>query len=175
MMALLKKIGVTLVVVIGAFLLWPGLLAIAVVLAMMVIGAFVVDRWRKWSAVRSFRAVWGVQGKDLLLVYSDSPHWQRYVEETWLPRWGHRAVLLNWSERSKWKGSTRAEVALFRAFAGEREFNPLGIAVPRQGRHAQVVRFWRAFRDHKHGKGQLLAETEAELERCLTRSDTTHG
>jgi len=68
--------------------------------------------------------------------------------------------VLNWSERSHWKGSGRAEVALFRAYAGQREFNPLGIALPRHGRHAQLVRFWLAFRDYKHGKNRLLLEQE---------------
>ena len=167
MMAWLMRIGVALAVVIGAFFLWRVLLVVAAAIATIVVGVFVADSWRKWRAVRRFRAAWGVHGKDLLLVYSNSPHWQQYIEETWLPRWGHRAVVLNWSERSTWKGSARAEVELFRAFAGDREFNPLGIAVPQQGRHARVVRFWRAFREHKHGKARLLIEREAELDRCL--------
>lgn len=55
---------------------------------------------------------------------------------------------------------------MFRAFAGTREFNPLGIVVPERGA-ASVVRFWRAFRDFKHGKEQLLRLKEEELERAL--------
>ena len=63
--------------------------------------------------------------------------------------------------------SLLAEVALFRAFAGREEFNPLGILVPPEGRRVHVVRFWRAFRDHKHGKPRLLQPAEADLERLM--------
>jgi hypothetical protein len=168
MVVWLKRVGITLATAVGILLLWwtiPILVAVIVIVAASV---YLVDRWRKWRSVRRFRAVWGVQGKDLLLVYSNSPHWQRYVEETWLPRWGHRAVVLNWSERSKWERPARAEVALFRAFAGAREFNPLGIVVPVTGRQVHIVRFWQAFRDYKHGKLRLLQAVEADLDRFLS-------
>lgn len=161
-----KRVVVVLAVVSGLVFLWRGLAILAVVIVIVGIGTYAGNRWRKWRAVRRFRSVWGTQGKDLLLVYSNSPHWQRYVEETWLPKWGRRAVVLNWSERSGWSRSN-AEVALFRAFAGAREFNPLGIVVPAIGRHVDVVRFWRAFKDFKHGKDRRLREAEAELERYL--------
>ena len=157
-----KRVGVIFASVILAAALWPFGAAIA----MAAIGIYLWDRWRKWRAVRRFRACWTSQGRDLLLVYSNSPHWQRHVEETWLPKWEHRAVVLNWSERSQWGSSARAEVALFRAFAGAREFNPLGIVVPAIGQ-VHVIRFWRAFRDHKHGKDRLLLAAEADLGRLL--------
>jgi hypothetical protein len=67
-----------------------------------------------------------------------------------------------------WKRDRRPDVALFRVFAGDREFNPLAIVVPSEGRRARVVRFWRAFRDYKHGKDRLLRAAEAELEGYLT-------
>ncbi len=50
--------------------------------------------------------------------------------------------------------------------AGQREYNPLAIVVPEHGK-AMVVRFWKAFRDHKHGKDQKLKQQEAELERLI--------
>lgn len=163
----LKRIGATLAVVIGVVLLWRGLLMLAAGITAVAVSAYLIVQWRKWHAVSRFRAVWGIQGKDLLLVYSESPNWQRYVEESWLPRWGHRAVVLNWSRRRTWTRPVRAEVALFRAFAGTREFNPLGIVVPATGSDAHVVRFWRAFREFKHGRNRLLRQAEAELERYL--------
>lgn len=106
----LRRIVVTLVVVLAVVLLWRGLLIAVGLVALPVVAAYVGDRWRKWHAVRRFRVVWRPKGKDVLLVYSNSPHWQRYVEENWMPRWGHRAVVLNWSERSGWKGRALAEV-----------------------------------------------------------------
>ena len=165
---MLKRIGAALAVVIGVVLLWRGLLMLAAGITAVAIIAYLFVQWRKWRAVRRFRAVWGIRGKNLLLVYSESPHWHRYVNENWLPRWGHRAVVLNWSERRSWTRPVRAEVALFRAFAGRREFNPLGIVVPNAGSDVHVVRFWRAFREYKHGKDRLLRQAEAELERHVT-------
>jgi hypothetical protein len=166
----LRRAGVLLAVAVGTVFLWRGLLIVVAAIAVLVAAAYVGDRWRKSRAVHRFRSTWRIHGKDLLLVYSNSPHWQRYVEENWLPKWGHRAVILNWSERSTWGRSAPAEVALFRAFAGSREFNPLAIVIPPVGRDPHVVRFWRAFRDRKHGKDGLLQAAEAELDRHL---DTT--
>jgi hypothetical protein len=78
-------------------------------------------------------------------------------------------VVLNWSERQTWRGSRAPEIALFRAFAGDREFNPLGIVVPATGK-VRVIRFWRGFRDFKHGKDRLLRLAEAELETALANA-----
>ena len=154
------------IVIIGVVLLWRLVLGVLAVVAAAAAAAFGLHQVRRWRALQRFRAHWGSRGKDLLLVYSNSPHWQRYVEDTWLPKWGHRAVVLNWSERSTWT-SSRPEVALFRTFAGREEFNPIGILVPLQGRRVHIVRFWRAFRDHKHGKPRLLQAAEADLDRLL--------
>jgi len=168
----LTRVGVTVAVVFGVVFLWRGLLIFAAAIALIVVGAYVGDRWRKWRALNLFRAVWGTRGRDLLLVYSNSPHWQRYIEETWLPKWGHRAVVLNWSERSRWGRPVRPEVALFRAFGGATEFNPLAIVIPAGGRHVHVVRFWRAFRDFKHGRNRLLQTAEEDLARLLAPAMT---
>ncbi len=43
--------------------------------------------------------LWCTRGKDMLLVYSDSPNWKEYVENRLIARLRERAVLLNWSER----------------------------------------------------------------------------
>jgi hypothetical protein len=167
MVSRLTRIVIALAVIAGAVFLWRTLLMTVAAIALLVIAALGYDRWRKWRALHRFRAAWQAKGRDLLLVYSNSPNWQRYVEETWLPRWGQRAVVLNWSERSQWRRPLPAEVALFRAFAGAREFNPIGIVVPATGRHVHIVRFRHAFRDYKHGKDRLLREAEAELDRWL--------
>jgi hypothetical protein len=145
-----------------------GLIALLAALAASI---YVWGLCSGWWALRRFRAAWRAKGKDLLLVYSNSPHWQQYVEQVWLPRWGHRAVVLNWSERAKWKRPFPPEVTLFRAFGGREEFNPLAIVVPSKGGHPKIVRFWLAFRDYKHGKDRLLREAEAELERYLGEAD----
>jgi hypothetical protein len=168
MIAWFKKTAVLVIVVAALVFLWRGLMVLAAVVVALVVVALGFDRWRKWRAIRRFRSKWGAQGRDVLLVYSNSPNWQAYVEQSWLLRWGHRAVVLNWSDRRLWARPGSPEVQLFRAFGGDREFNPLGIVVPPVGRKVHVVRFWRAFRDRKHGRPETLSKAEAEFERHLS-------
>lgn len=164
--ALWLLVAVGVLFILGQLILWAGwplLVAFAAILAWGA-GAWIVAERRDARAVRRFRDEWQAQGKDLLLVYSNSPHWQQYVETNWLPRWGGRAVVLNWSERSRWADSSAVE--LFRRYAGNREFNPLAIVVPKAGRPT-VVRFWQAFRDNKHGKPLALRTQETRLAAAL--------
>src|SRR5262249_54125108 len=46
--------------------------------------------------------LWVPRGKDVLLVYSDSPIWHDYMTTQVIPLVQNRAVILNWSERHKW-------------------------------------------------------------------------
>jgi hypothetical protein len=151
---------------IAVLLLWRYVVALMAFLVGLIVVAWIWHVVVRTIAVSRFRAAY--PEKTLLLVYSNSPHWQRYVEETWLPRWGDRAVVLNWSERHLWKRTP--EVSLFRAFlssGGAREYNPAAIVVPPTGRRVRIVRFWRAFRDFKHGRDRLLRQAEADLQRAL--------
>jgi len=125
-----------------------------------------LDRRKRRRLQREFHKRWGGQGKRLLLVYSNSPNWQTYVEENWLPRLESIAVVLNWSERSTWAERHAFEADIFRMWAGEREFNPVAIIIPADGR-VRVIRFWQAFRDYKHGKDRILRAAEAELGAAL--------
>jgi len=137
------------------------------------IGTLLINEWRDRRAQRRFRAAYRGEGRDLLLVYSRSPVWQGYIEASWIPRWRNRAVVLDWSDRRRWDPAL-PEVALFRAFAGRAEFNPLAIVVTKTG-DVRVIRFWRAFRDFKHGKDAALRAAEAELERALGGEDDAAG
>ncbi len=103
------------------------------------------------------------QGRRLLLVYSNSPVWQEYIETGWLPRFADVAVALNWSERKRWPSEHPFEARVFRAWAGRREFNPVAIAFLPDGT-VEVVRFWLAFRDFKHGRPARLRAAEQRLE-----------
>jgi hypothetical protein len=104
---------------------------------------------------------WLPRGKDLLFVYSDSPHWKDYIETRILPSIQKRAVVLHWSERSTWNNWSLA-AACFRHFGTHREFNPMAVAF-RPFRRAKVFRFWKPFRDYKHGRPTALEETEKAL------------
>ena len=115
----------------------------------------VVLSWR-------FRRVWGSQGKVGVLVYSDSPNWKEYVEASLLPRVADRVVTINWSARSLWSDRKPLEVRVFEHWAGEHEFNPMAIIVPRRCKVC-TVRFWQAFKDFKHGRPDELHRQEALL------------
>ena len=136
---------VLLPLVVVAFVLW---LAAAVILQLVV-----------WTA-------WCSRGRYALVVYSNSPIWQEYFEEHVLPSVGDRGVVLNWSDRRQWSYSL--PVALFRFFAGTREFNPLAIvfqplAWPRR------FRFYGPFKAFKHGRPQEVEEMRSQLLEVLDR------
>src|SRR5687767_13516288 len=64
---------------------------------------------------------WCLRGRDILFVYSDSPIWREYIDQHILPYIGERAVVLNWSQRKRWRISL-ARLA-FHHFGGYRRFN----------------------------------------------------
>jgi hypothetical protein len=94
-------------------------------------------------------ALWFPKGKDVLLVYSDSPIWREYMTTQVLPLVQKRAVVLNWSAQKIWPKRT-LRPAVFHHFGGPREFNPL-LVVFRPLRRAKVFRFWGPFKDWKRG------------------------
>lgn len=143
----------------GRFLLWLIAIPVSLVIAYVAVKQF---------ALLCFRLAHVTRGRDLLIVYSNSPNWQAYVEREWLPRWGHRAVVLNWSQRKQWRFWVPA-VLLFRANTGYREFNPIAMIVPRWWGGPTVIPFWQAFRDLKHGKDGTLRHAERLLEDALER------
>ena len=103
---------------------------------------------------------WCVRGRYVLFVYSDSPIWHDYVESHILPRLGDRAVVLNWSHRSRWRRTL--SVLAFRYFGGHRCFNPMAL-VFRPFRLVRHFRFYESFQDFKHGKPEAVAKMEREL------------
>ena len=103
---------------------------------------------------------WNTRGIRILYVYSDSPHWQEYIEENILPRLAGRSIVLNWSERKKWTWGLSTLV--FHHFGGYRNFNPIAILF-RPFRPAKIFRFFRPFRDLKHGKPDALHKMEAQF------------
>jgi hypothetical protein len=121
--------------------------------------------WRRYqsvSAVRAFRRQFGPQ-KDFLLVYTESPHWQPYIEQRWIPKWGERMVLFN---RSRPWSKDQVEAQLWHAMRWDREHTPLAIILSRRG-SPQVVTLYSAFRDFKHGKPQRLEGAEDRIQRAL--------
>ena len=137
-------------------------IAIIAVPGLLAIGAL-ASAWKDLRAIRAFRSRHATSGRDLLIVYSASPVWGHYIEDRWLARWSERAVVLNRSS-PEWHHEPEAE--LWRRMAGRTEHTPVAIVVPRKG-HPEVVRFYSAFRDYKHGRPTSLLQREHELEAAL--------
>ena len=98
---------------------------------------------------------WSTRGRRVLFVYSDSPVWKEIIEHEVLPKLDENAVILNWSQRKQWKPSLA--MLAFEYFGGSRDFNPLAL-VFRPLRRVKVFRFYRPFRDYKHGNVEGLHE-----------------
>ena len=109
--------------------------------------------------------LWLPNGKDTLLVYSDSPIWHDYMTEQVLPFVKDRAIILNWSERSTWR-RWRLTQQVFYSFGGRREFNPM-VIIFRPIRRAEVFRFWSAFKDWKDGHAGHVEELTNRLRAAL--------
>lgn len=173
---------------------------VLVVLSPLILVASWYDGFRAGALRRAFQTRFGADDRIGILVYSNSPHWQRYIEENWLPRVGHRFVVLNWSERSTWNVHHEFESKIFRRFAGNREFNPIAIIFNDVEAHAtwlswiravkagdligmfapkvseaHVIRFWQPFKDFKHGKPRRLLAAEAELFAAIDKRSSSRG
>lgn len=109
--------------------------------------------------------IWLPQGKDVMIVYSESPIWNEYMTTQVIPLIGKRSVDLNWSERKKWpKWSLQTHV--FYSFGGHTEFNPM-VIIFRPFRLALVFRFWSAFKDWKLGYTRPVETLRGEILRSL--------
>jgi hypothetical protein len=108
--------------------------------------------------------LWLPKGKDTLFVYSNSPIWQEYMTQQVLPLVENRAIVLNWSDRSKWKWRLTQHV--FYSFGGHREFNPMVVRF-QPFRRAKLFRFWSAFKDWKHGHAEPVEQLTKNLRMSL--------
>jgi hypothetical protein len=115
-----------------------------------------------WTALLyvSIWLAWGLRGRSVLLVYSDSPLWKEMFETEIWPRLSSVAVPLNWSHRKKWRPSLA--VLAFMRFAGNRNFNP-AVIVFRPFRRARIFRFHEAFGHFKHGNAEPVERLKREL------------
>lgn len=143
---------------------WPWWIAAPLILLALpvVLGVLVLFVISTVSLHVCIWLLWCTRGRDILFVYSDSPVWHDYVEQRFLPLLGDRAVVLNWSERSRWRFSPTLARAAFYYFGGRREFNPLAVVFSPL-RRSRVFRFWQPFRDFKHGRPEPLQRLEIEF------------
>jgi hypothetical protein len=134
------------------------LLPLIIPLAVIGIVLFVANRLILNALVRVW---WLPRGKDILLVYSDSPIWNEYMTSQILPLVKQRAEVLNWSERKRWSRWSLA-VRVFRSYSGGRDFNPMVILFPPLGK-ALFFRFLPAFQEQKRGSPEPLERMRQDL------------
>ena len=144
----------------------PSARLVVIAVALGILLARLVAWWQLRQALTHFRRTHVAFGRDLLIVYSASPHWQEYIDSHWLTKWRDRAVTLN---RSAPDWQQQPEAVLWRRLAGRTEHTPVAIVVPLRDR-PRIIRFYTAFRDYKHGKATTLHEREADLEHALSDS-----
>ena len=142
----------------------PSARLVLLAIALGILLARLVAWWQLRQALSEFRRTHVAFGRDLLIVYSESPHWQEYIDSRWLTKWRDRAVTLN---RSAPDWQQQPQAALWRRLAGRTEHTPVAIVVPLHGR-PRIIRFFTAFRDYKHGKATTLHERERDLEQALS-------
>jgi hypothetical protein len=104
--------------------------------------------------------VWGTRGRDVLIVTSDSPVWSKYFDEEIIRPLATRAIVLNWSERSRWTPSFTTWA--FHFFGGHREFCPM-VVVLRPFRIPRTLRFFKPFKAWKHGEPAEVDGLTSEL------------
>ena len=149
-----KDVALLTTVVVTAPLWLPliaGLVVLVVVVRAVQVASLYAVVWTFWI---------GCAPRRVLFVYSDSPNWKEHVETRILPGLPANAVVLNWSGRARWRLSL--PVLLFRCFAGQREFNPIGLVFERLS-PVERYRFWQPFRDARHGRREALELLEARF------------
>ena len=77
----------------------------------------------------------------LLFVWSESPAWKDRIQTGLLPKLGHRAVVLNWSQRAQWTGTVFAGADRVSAFRRAPRVQPScgGVQAPAPGKNFPVL------------------------------------
>lgn len=185
----------TRIVQIGCLLFAVPLL---VLLSPLIAALLAWEEYRSRAVYRRFVRQHGASVRGLL-IYSNSPNWQGYIEREWLPRIQARLFVMNWSHRERWDREHPLEAMIFSEL-GDRDFNPAAIVLrkPAPGRlfrrwltairtldplgmlapydrPADVVRFFPAFRDFKHGRDRTLRAAEQQMWALLDQREDTRG
>jgi hypothetical protein len=142
-------------------LLLPVVLPLLVIVLPLVVIASVLQFLNEIIVYLLVWLCWLRKGKDILFVSSDSPVWKEYMNTEILSLVAERAIVLNWSERSKWS-KLSLPVRVFRKFGGRRNYNPI-VVLFRPLRRARVFRFLPALRDSKHGHTKNIEQLRREL------------
>ncbi len=151
-----------------------ALMLLLIALIYLVALPFLIPSFIKGVFLRfKFRNMARRQAKFIIFVYSDSPNWRSYIEQNILPHIQEHAVILNWSERSRWEMSSWI-VQAFHHWGGRRDFNPMAIVFYSLV-DVRVFRFFKAFHELKRGRPGILEKVESELVQLVKAKVREHN
>ena len=145
-----------------SILLVPILIILVVLLSPIIVVWYLRYLAKGLILKHSFRKKLKKENKNILFAYSDSHHWQQYIEENILPVIESSAIVINRSRDSEWKNNNPIEYQVIDRWGGGKEYNPIAIIFPQKGK-IKNIRFYQAFKDLKHGNSAPLKEKENEL------------
>ena len=143
-------------------ILIPIFIVLAIILSPIIIISFLRHYFIGLILKYRFKKKLIHENKHILFAYSDSPHWKEYIENNIEPVIADKTIFINRSQDSEWKKNNLLESKVIKHWGGDKEYNPIAIIFPRKGK-INVVRFYQAFKDYKHGNTALLNEKELEL------------
>jgi hypothetical protein len=144
----------------NALIVIPVLILSALILGPVIVIYFTAYFIFRGALYMMVWLLWCTQGKHALFIYSDSPVWKEHIETSMIPRFSDKVVILNWSERKRWK--TSLATLLFSHFGGGYEFNPMTL-VFRPFHRRTEFRFFKAFQAFKKGNPNALQAIESEF------------
>lgn len=143
----------------------PLILPVAIFICLFVLSRYLIFLTGRWCFLAAWWVRWLPKGVDGFLVYNDSPYWQAYFEEQFIPRFGKRFLVLNWSKRRHWPMFSW-RVFAFQFIAGATLYCPF-VACFRRFKAPQCFRYYEPIKDLKHGKTKAIRQLEMELSAVL--------
>ncbi|HEX8814359.1 MAG TPA: hypothetical protein VF753_02565 [Terriglobales bacterium] len=143
-------------------ILFAVLMPLIIPLGLLALVMFWLHRFTLYLLVWS---LWLPKGKDILVVYSDSTIWREYMVDHVIPLVEERAIILNWSERKRWRKRSLSHKVFF-SFGAGREYNPLVILF-RPFSRAKIFRFYGPFQNWKRGYTEPVERLRQELTAAL--------
>jgi hypothetical protein len=105
---------------------------------------------------------WKKKGINVLLIYSDSPHWKERIENEIIPQIKDQAVILNTSISQAWGDQEKFADKIYSFFGGRKDMKPMAI-VFHGFSNFKDFRFYQAYQKFKKGNDRELLKVESDF------------